>query len=298
MICTYNRAWILGECLSSLTQQIDHQLAKSIEIIVVNNNSTDDTDSLVKGFEEPYIHFIQETKQGLSHARNKGLQEAKGKWVAYLDDDATARPDWIKRILDLIDSHDFAAFGGLFLPWYRNGKKNWYLDEYATNKTWLQYEEITELKSQNFSGGNCAYRRDTLLEVGGFPLELGMKGEEVAYGEETLVQQRIRDAGYTIGFDPELIIDHFVAPYKQKISWFIKQAWESGKVYWVSNGLSPSSKVLLFTLVSLIKGIFKDSYHAAKNMKAGRFMAANAIIYVMERFIRKLAKILYGIKQL
>ena len=105
IVCTYNRESLLPLCLQSLTDQaIDKRL---YEVIVVNNNSTDGTQEVAESFAEmsKNLRVVLERRQGLSHARNRGWMEAQGKFVAYIDDDAIAWPDWIYSILDFIKRH-------------------------------------------------------------------------------------------------------------------------------------------------------------------------------------------------
>lgn len=82
VICTFNRADLLRECLQSLTNQ--NEDISRIPVIVVDNNSTDATAKTVREFERklPGLKYVFEPEQGLSHARNRGFKEAETKWVA------------------------------------------------------------------------------------------------------------------------------------------------------------------------------------------------------------------------
>ena len=98
IVCTYNRAYLLKNCLRSLVDQLVE--TSTFEVIIVNNNATDDTEEVAKSFTEKYPNFryIIEPNQGLSNARNRGYKEAKGEYVAYIDDDARAYTDWVENI--------------------------------------------------------------------------------------------------------------------------------------------------------------------------------------------------------
>src|SRR5690349_3554566 len=88
VVCTFNRASLLIGCLSRLAEQAGPQTAS--EVLVVDNNSSDNTTESVKPFCERYAWFrlAVENKQGLAQARNRGWQEARGEYVAFIDDDA------------------------------------------------------------------------------------------------------------------------------------------------------------------------------------------------------------------
>lgn len=297
LICTYNRAELLKECIASVLPQLESSCGRKVDLIIIDNNSTDTTHKVVKSFNNAKIKYVFEEQQGLSHARNKGYQSTNSEWVAYLDDDALANDDWVKRIFWIIENTNFDAFGGIYTPWYRDGKADWYLDEYATNKTWMKYTKITLLKKQMFSGGNCVFRRNLLCNEKGFPTHLGMKGDIIAYGEETLVQERLRRKGYKLGFDPDLLIKHYVAPYKQTTRWFFKQSKASGKAYWQSCHVEPTWSKLLLTLLLSPLLLARDISTCLERLLKKEYGVTNAYILVGKSLTFNLSKLLSGIRQ-
>lgn len=245
IICTYNRADILGECLQSLFVQT--RPAADFQILVVDNNSNDGTADLVHRLaaNRDNLRLVREPSQGLSHARNRGLQESNSEWVAYLDDDAKANSNWVARIFMITETTNFDAFGGPYLPWYRDGRVDWYRDEYGTNLTWMPYKEVSELASGCFSGGNAIYRRNAALTAGGFPTSFGMRGDALGYGEENILQHSLRKSGYRLGFDPHLIIHHLVPMKKQTLDWFRRRKIIEGREYVRLHGISRSTRTIL-----------------------------------------------------
>ena len=99
IICTYNREKYIYECLSRLAKNTVHE---SWEIVLVNNNSTDHTAAECERFKKDYTpknyRYVVETQQGLSFARNRGIAEAKGEWLVFLDDDAMVETDYIAHV--------------------------------------------------------------------------------------------------------------------------------------------------------------------------------------------------------
>jgi len=255
IVCTYNRADILEYCLDSLANQTVPR--ESYEIIVINNNSSDATQRLCDQYAGIYsnLRVIFESLQGLSHARNRGWYEAKTDWIAYIDDDAKAPSDYIERLFAVIQDYQFDCFGGVFLPWYKYGKPRWYKDEYATNRSTMKDTGI--LVSGYASGGVIAMKREVLSRLGGFPVHLGMTGNKIGYDEETVLQRKMRQAGYTIGFDPHLKIHHLVSENKMNISWFMKTAYASGTTSWQSLDMPINGSNIIRFLVSAIYGPFK-----------------------------------------
>lgn len=87
IVCTCNRAAFLQRCLDALIAQSVPETA--YEVLVVDNNSTDETASVVARMlpRHPHLRYVREEHQGLSYARNRGMRETASPWVAYVDDD-------------------------------------------------------------------------------------------------------------------------------------------------------------------------------------------------------------------
>ncbi len=228
IVCTYNRADLLQECLDALTDQSAQ--SEDYEILLVDNNSTDATREVGEKVASQFKNFryVFEPIQGLSQARNTGWKNAHSEWVIYVDDDAKAAKNFIERAIWLIEEHGYEVFGGVYLPWYKYGKPRWYKDQYGSNKK--KYQSITALKGDHtLAGGVMAVKAAVLEKYGGYSTQLGMKGDTVAYGEEVELQFRMRADGLNTMYDPELIIYHVVARYKLNVGWFFKSAFAGGR---------------------------------------------------------------------
>lgn len=105
VIPAYNEAQHIGKCLQSLMVQT----VKPDEIIVVDNNSTDDTAKIAKSF---FARVVPETEQGMIPARNRGFNEAKYDIIARTDSDSLLPKDWIKRIKNNFEKNDIDAVTG------------------------------------------------------------------------------------------------------------------------------------------------------------------------------------------
>ena len=253
VICTYNRSELLPETLPSIANQtLDETF---FNVLFVNNNSTDNTQEIIKKFclEHQNAQSVNEPNQGLSHARNRGFAESKTKWIAYIDDDAKISENYMELLVTTIDKYDFDCIGGLYLPWYKYGKPNWYLDKYASNGKLLPKAGL--IKNRYASGGVLSVKKSILEQLGGFPSTLGMHGKKIAYGEEIHLQDSMRKMGYKIGFNPELIIYHLVSRSKMSPWWFVMRGFAEGRDYWVIHGTEIK-----------IKDLFKLSYRIFYNL--------------------------------
>ncbi len=99
VVCTYNRAESLLDTIDSLVRQ---RLApgSSFEVVVIDNNSKDGTRAAVESFKKsPWpVRYFFEAQQGLGYARNRGLREAQGDFILFIDDDAMAEETWAVRM--------------------------------------------------------------------------------------------------------------------------------------------------------------------------------------------------------
>lgn len=234
VVCTHNRAPSLCQALDSLAgQTLDLTM---YEVVVVNNCSTDETPAAVRAYQAdggPCVRLVDEPALGLGHARNRGWQAAQGNYVAFMDDDARADPEWLQRALDLFEKSRPApiAVGGQIRPWYVSPKPAWYKDEYEV-RTWGQ-EARSLSPGESFSGSNMMFAKRMLEQVGGFDVAVGMRGERVSMGEETVLFNNI---WATLGhqailvYDPQLIVYHAVGRQKMTVRYHLSRWFVAGQV--------------------------------------------------------------------
>lgn len=255
VICTYNRMDSLAETLESLRHQT--AAAGDFEILVVDNNSPDDTRSVVERFAAsglPVRHLL-ERSQGLNFARNTGFRAAAADWVMYLDDDVRAHVDLVDRAIETIGRQDFDCFGGFCLPWFKFGRPRWLHDRYVINQIDPNVE--TGVLADGFAmGALICFRRSVLEELGGFAVEharfVGMNKDKIAYGDETMLQVRMRERGFLVGFEPRMKVDHLVQRNRLAATWFLRVRFAKGRDSWDTFGVKPTPLRLLKRAVSVV----------------------------------------------
>lgn len=287
-ICTYNRAEILGLCLESIA---DHGTPlDQIEILVVDNNSTDNTAEVVQSFEGriPNLRRVEETKQGHSNARNRAYLEATSDWIFYLDDDARVFDSTFDRVIWMTRNTSYRIFGGVYFPWYHYGKPRWFRDEYGSNKK--KYETITELTGdETVSGGVLCMHKSLLEEMEGFNPLVGMIGDQFGYWDETELQMRIRKKGHPIAYDPELQIEHLVARYKLKPDWYFKRSYLKGRDRVVGNKIPSVPGYLLFTaMVAVVMPLLLMPVNAAKLVLQKNYFIENWLIDTFHKSAKRI----------
>ena len=241
IICTLNRANYLRRSINSL---IDQTLAAAhYEILIVDNGSTDNTSEVVKNEYDKVqnLRYVYEPILGLSQARNTGWRQAVGKYVAYLDDDAIAYPQWLEKILHVFETvkPKPACVGGRIEPLWEAARPPWLSDEIAHCLGVLDLADSpmtldTLADSHWLFGGNSAYPRHLLEVVGGFQTSLGRKGNKLLSNEEILLHQQLKQRGYHYYYHPEIAIRHHVPSFRLTKSWFIRRWYWQG----VSNAVT------------------------------------------------------------
>ncbi|PLX78352.1 MAG: hypothetical protein C0616_14770 [Desulfuromonas sp.] len=232
VICTYNRPRLLERALESLTRQTINPA--NLEVVVVDNNSTNDTAELIERFRPRLPHFqgLHENRQGLSFARNHGWRSSRGDFIAFLDDDACADPDWCERILTAFRtvSPAPASVGGMILPLYESPPPPWFDDDFEI-RTWGDTAHFLggEWGRFGFSGSNMAFPREILDRFGGFSTELGMVGGRLRLGEERELFYRIHPELPLFWYDPEIRVKHWAPVRNMRINYLLLRSFRAGQ---------------------------------------------------------------------
>ena len=235
LICTYNRSdYLPGAIESCLKQSLDDT---RFEIIVVDNNSSDGTRTIVERYAREYknIRYIIECRQGLNFARTHGAREAKGKYIAYLDDDARANHDWLEKLLKTFKECKPAPIcvgGKVFLDW-EGQRPQWYPGEYDSLMAYLDHgDKGFYLKpgahNHFLIGTNMTFNRDILLNMGGFRTEYGRKKRRTISGAETEMINRLLRGDYPVYYEPTAIVTHIVVPERRTKRFLIKRVMGDG----------------------------------------------------------------------
>jgi glycosyltransferase involved in cell wall biosynthesis len=201
-ICTYNRGQSLARTLDSLS--IPTGDAACTEVLIVDNNSTDDTAQVVEAFRNKLpIRRVLETRQGASHARNRAVAEFCGDLLLFTDDDVRLDAGWLAAYLDASRQFPEADyFGGRILPDWAGAKPRWIGDEPLAlidgALVWFDHGAETRpfgTTEPTPFGPSFAVKRRLFERIGLFRGDLGPKGAGRELGEETEFLTRAQNAG-------------------------------------------------------------------------------------------------------
>ena len=203
--------------------------------MIVNNNSTDDTAARVAAFIKEHsdlnIRLVEESQQGLSFARNRGIAESKGRFVAFIDDDETINEGFVSAYIDVFHNHGAFVAAGALKVCYDSKRPKWmshYTEKMIANPFDLGNSVVTITKSVTPTGGNMAFNRDVFNLYGNFDTDLGRKGGELFGGEENDIFARIRDLGERVFYVPQAIAYHHIADRKLTPEYFDKLSYGVG----------------------------------------------------------------------
>lgn len=234
VIATYNRSRQLLVTLRSVAAQ--SAPADAWECVVVDNNSTDDTQQTVEAFcaEHPRLNIrcVVERRQGLSHARNCGIAYSAGEYIAIIDDDERIVPDFIAAYIDLFDTYpEAASAGGAIIAEYETGRPRWmsrYTERPIANPMNFG-DRVREFPAGRIpGGGNMAVRRSTIERYGAFDTSLGRCGTTLAGGEESDLFERLANAGERCLYTPRAVMYHIIPPQKLTRDYFIRLSYNTG----------------------------------------------------------------------
>jgi glycosyltransferase involved in cell wall biosynthesis len=230
-ICTYNGAKRLPKVLERLKTQIDTEQL-NWEVLIVDNNSTDDTAKLVKKYQKNWafsfpLRYCFEPQQGLAFGRQRAIREAGGEWVAFLDDDNLPTPNWIAEAYRFAQAHPQAgAFGGQIHgefevepPRELKTIVNYYLAIVERGSKPHQYQKGGVLPP----GAGLVVRKQAWVE--NVPEQIfltGRVGQCLMASEDLEVQSYIQNGGWQIWYNPEMHMDHQISRHRLERDYLIK----------------------------------------------------------------------------
>jgi glycosyltransferase involved in cell wall biosynthesis len=184
--------------------------------------------------DNPYLQMHRLKRPGLSLARNAAVSLSKGRWLAFLDDDAIPNPEWVDELLALINRipPGTGAVGLYTYPLWPHG------GHVDLPSLWIHYLSLVELEVEEdrtstpiLVGANMLLRRKAVIEAGGFPERLSRQRQLLLSGEEVYVVEKMRRKGWSIWYSSRPRAGHRIPRDRLDTTWFRKRMFWEGVTY-------------------------------------------------------------------
>jgi GT2 family glycosyltransferase len=269
VICAYNAASTLEDCLSSL----ERLTYPNYEVLIINDGSRDDTGAIAR--RHPSMRLVEVPNGGLSRARNIGLAHATGDIVAYTDADVRVEPHWLTYLAQPFLTSDVVACGG---PNVAPPDDPWLARAVALSPGGPTHVLADDRIAEHVPGCNFAVRREALAAISGFnPIYLRA-------GDDVDVCWRLQARGGRIGFAPAALVWHHHRPslkayWRQQVGYGEGEAWLAphhpdkfvgGRIKWHGHIYSPLPFIRSLTTMRVNAGTwgtaaFPSVYHPGVN---------------------------------
>lgn len=236
--------------------------------------------------------------KGLSGARNTGVAASTGRVVAFLDDDAAARPDWLEKLADAYEDEDVLGVGGTSSPAWDTARPSWFPEEFD----WVvgcTYRGMPASRGpvRNMIGSNMSLRRSVLEVTGGFRADIGRIGARPVGCEETELCIRAvqRHPGGRFLHEPAATVAHRVPVARTTLRYFVRRCFAEGtskaivaRLAGSGRGLATERRYVVRTLTAAVgRGLLDllrvDPSGAARASVVFAGLAATALGYAIRR---------------
>jgi glycosyltransferase involved in cell wall biosynthesis len=235
-LCTHNRPAYARDCLAGLCRQtvgLDR-----FGILVVDSGST-----AAAGKElarevaaHPHARLLVLNHSGVSLARNAGARVVGTGYIAYIDDDAVPAPDWVERIIAVIQEapRPPIVLGGRILPLWEAPLPGWWPDSLRGVLSIIETEGRGEYRTPELPaklepyGANITVHVPTLLAAGGFGTTVGRHGDILLSDEEVQLAWRLQDAGHPVCYDSSIVVHHCIQPLRLTPTWLLSRLYWQG----------------------------------------------------------------------
>ena len=271
ILCTYNRCESLAQALESIAASTVPE-SLEWEVLVVDNNSSDQTRDVVADFSRRYpgrFRYVLEPQRGKSYALNKGIAEAKGHVLAFTDDDVTVEPMWLQKLTAPLLDGRWVGCAGRVLPKWSCPIPRWLpepggrhpLTALAPLAVFDLGLEAGPLADPPF-GVNMAFQKDAFTKYGGFRVDLGPGSGGELRVEDTEFGKRLLDRGEQLWYEPAAVVYHPVPLHRLRKRYFLHWRFDKGRGDIRAFGFSialgiPPKIVIAGVPVRLVRRLFR-----------------------------------------
>ncbi len=250
ILCTYNRCQSLSAALESVAIS---QMPASVswEVLVVDNNSKDQTRDVVEGFVKKYtgrFRYLFEPQQGKSYALNSGIREASGDVLAFMDDDVTVDDKWLQALTTIFNQEEWAGAGGRILPERDFTPPAWLSLQNKYALAPLALFDIGSEPGEMFEapfGTNMAFRKKVFEKIGKFRTDLGPCPGSETRSEDTEFGYRALQAGQHLWYEPSAVVYHSLPLQRMQKKYFLAWWYDKARADIRAFGVAKGTKLYI-----------------------------------------------------
>ena len=235
-LVTHNRPHYVRSCLASLRCQTVGTAA--FDIIVVDSCGRPEVSAELAEIvaEQPNARLLRVDRPGASVARNCGAEDSTADYIAYIDDDGLATPDWVEQIQRVVLEHEPwpGVLGGRVLPIWEQPLPSWWPESLRGVLSIIEWDGCGEYRSPQVPTGlepygvNMIVRREPLLAAGGFACKLGRFAGLLLSDEDVQVGWRLQDCGHSAWYDGRIVVHHQIQAVRLRPEWLIDRLYWQG----------------------------------------------------------------------
>jgi GT2 family glycosyltransferase len=280
IVPTFNRCSLLPETLSALLQQ---NYTEEYEVVVVDDGSSDETPRVLEEWSSRYpgqLRSFRQVNSGPARARNRGCYEARGTFLAFIDDDCFADGSWLRSLQSALERSTAAAVAGAVI----NVDESW-VGRYINREAVIDHVVSRDGSVAQLITGNAGIRAGVFRELGGFDEMISVAG-----GEDTEFSLRLRAAGHNIVYAPEARVHH---QSRVDVSGYLRMIFRHGRGRRRLGERFPSYRLryphlrLLWLAWPLRSWMVKDF----RRYRSTDASAVEALGYVLLRYLENLARV-------
>ncbi len=235
-VCTYNRAGRLPGLIQALRLQ---KCPVPFEILVIDNNSTDNTRQVLEGlinYGGVPLRYIKEARQGIVHARNCAIEHAKNSsYLAFIDDDELPGPDWLNAAADALHREGAECVGGEIQVSLPSGQRPHWLEDELLGFLGQKKQSAEAFWIVNRStpvwSGNIAYKTSVFAKGLRFDVRYNREGHGIGGGEDAIMFDEMLRMGSRVRYRPDMVVEHFVEDWKLRRRYFLSLHFAAGIKY-------------------------------------------------------------------
>jgi glycosyltransferase involved in cell wall biosynthesis len=236
IVCTYNRCDCLRAALESVAASVVSP-PDEWEVLIVDNNSNDGTKAVAEEFCRRYpgrFRYAFESRPGKSYALNTGVREARGRFLAFMDDDVRVESTWLQNLTAAMEDGPWSGAGGRTLPAKMVPLPPWlgFDHPFGMGGILCAYfnlgDEPRELDEAPY-GTNMAFRKEVFEKYGGFRIDLGPRPGSQIRNEDTEFGRRLLAAGERLRYAPFAVVYHPIPENRIRKDFFLAWYFDLGR---------------------------------------------------------------------